>query len=231
MTQLATECQFTAKINGKGVTPSGTPYLQFDWKLPGSQFPFQLLLGREPETYEAWNVGQLAWVSLVRGGLKTGKTGEYSTDYFWNLTSIGDGDESDITPPASIPSQSPPEPISGGLQPVEGVVRGHVENIAVNLFKQVFGDLDEIADGHLEFIRELRDRVYHQLTSKPITPPHYCYEHEKPRIQSKTGAWGHREEDGFCVEGVPGITVAVAPAQPTQPEPPPPEEPEEEFPF
>lgn len=247
-TQLATDYQFTAKITGKGETPSGTPFLQFDWLLPGSKYPFQLLLGREPEVYAAWDVGRIAWVSIIQTGLKTGKDGRYSTDYFYNLSGIGDGDSADIAeqPVAPQPQGTPQRSqgsVSGAFPQVEGVVRGHVENIAVQLFLGLAGDITDITDDHLIYIRQLRDRVYHQLTSQPITPIGFCYEHSTARTQTKQGTWVHREGQDWCTPD--GLVIGdepkeqpaavLAPPKPTRPEPapapePPPDDPAEENP-
>lgn len=216
MNQLATDYQFTAKITGKGETPGGTPYLQFDWKLPGSQYPFQLLLGREPEIYDAWNVGSIAWVSIAQGGVKTGKSGQYATDYFYNLSSIGDGDSADVAPPTAQhsdrqPRQGTPANPTTDYQappPVTDVQTRIEIGMAFNAaYTLLAGDHSREEPVSPSDIRQLRDCLYHEVIRVPIAPPHYCYEHQKPRIQGKTGAWGHREEDGFCMEGEPGITV------------------------
>ena len=40
-----------------------------------------------------------------------------------------------------------------------------------------------------------------------------CYEHEAPRIMGKTGAWGHRDGEGFCMEDAPAPQEPVAEGQ------------------
>ena len=66
MTTAAATHDFTAKINGKGQTPSGVDFLQLNWMLPDSKFPCQLYLGRDPEVYDAWNVGDTTTVTIIR---------------------------------------------------------------------------------------------------------------------------------------------------------------------
>lgn len=226
MTAIQTEYQFTAKITGKAETPGGTPYLQFDWKLPGDQYAFQLLLGQEKDVYEAWNPGQIATVVVGQGPLKTGKNGAYARDYHWNVESISGGERVDTmpepdhepTPGQSIAAQAnqpAPErplteapghptvyaPSSNLVPPVEGVVRGHVENIAVRLYLNIY-QLDGVSEIDFGDIRQLRDRVYHQLTNQPIQPLGYCYRCEVACVESRTGKYGHQLPDGtWCVEG------------------------------
>lgn len=102
--------------------------------------------------------------------------------------------------------QQPPEKPNAGIA-VEGVVQGHLEKLAVDLY---------IAERRMEFehgqakdwewgvnylrIREIRDAFYHQLQQKPIQHEHYCYEHETLRQKGNTG-YGHRVDNGWCIEG------------------------------
>ena len=92
------------------------------------------------------------------------------------------------------------------VPPVEGVVKGHVENIAVRLYIAAVG-FDNINIHNLEEIRQLRDRVYHQLTNLPIEPEHFCYTHNEVRAANESGRYAHKQEDvkgGWCWEGTTG---------------------------
>ena len=103
--------------------------------------------------------------------------------------------------PQDSPTLAPGAPEASWPQ-VEGIVKGHVEKIAVRLYVALFPDASPNIDNTgLAFIRGLRDRVYHQLTNQPIAPVGYCYIHEQTCKQGKTGAWGHRHEDTWCIDG------------------------------
>lgn len=54
----------------------------------------------------------------------------------------------------------------------------------------------------INFLWELRDRVYRNVNQKPFQNEHYCYQHQAMREKSpRTDAWGHVLEDGKgCVE-------------------------------
>lgn len=87
---------------------------------------------------------------------------------------------------------------------VEGVVQGHLEKLAVDLY--VFGGAHypgEVID-YLR-IREIRDAFFHQVKEKPIQPEHYCYEHSAQMNKGNTG-YGHKVEDGWCIENA-GIVM------------------------
>lgn len=103
-----TTLTFTAPITGKAKQKNADGYaVTFDWKLPGSQFDFTLY-GRDWGEVAAWDHGTVPDVVIARGNIKSGKSGEYSTDYFWNLQSITEG-TGRPTPAA--------QPQSNGYQP------------------------------------------------------------------------------------------------------------------
>ena len=85
-TDLAKEYTFVARITSKGQQGSSWK-LEFDWKLPGSKFPF-ILYGRDPKDIERWHDGDCPEVTMTRGLLKGGKTGQYASDYFYDLVSM-----------------------------------------------------------------------------------------------------------------------------------------------
>lgn len=113
--------------------------------------------------------------------------------------------------PPVAPQMRPAPPAPGTVAPlvttafpqVEGIVKGHVENIAVQLYIAFLSNLSIDSEPGLATIRELRDRVYHELTNQPIAPSHYCYEHEQPR-KDDGGRWFHPvTEDGalgWCMD-------------------------------
>ena len=98
---------------------------------------------------------------------------------------------------------------SGGFKgspfpPVEGVVQGHVEKLAMDWFTASFTpeELRQIPHNiALNTIRLMRDELFHDLKSLSIAPTHYCYDHEMSRARAKSGNWGHPLEGGeWCVE-------------------------------
>ena len=54
----------------------------------------------------------------------------------------------------------------------------------------------------INFLWELRDRVYRNVNQKPYQEEHYCYVHEQARIENpKSGNWAHRlVGNEWCVE-------------------------------
>lgn len=111
-----------------------------------------------------------------------------------------DGPTGNATGTADTPA-TPATPT--GWPDVRGEVRGHVENLAMSLYIANYAvdmlPVHKVSDLHN--IRILRDKVYHQITSQPIAPEHYCYLHEEVRWQSKdTGLWGHIVEGIACIE-------------------------------
>jgi hypothetical protein len=88
--------------------------------------------------------------------------------------------------------------------PVEGIVQGHLEKLAMDWFTASFTPTELRQIPHniaLHTIRLLRDELFHDLKSLSIAPTHYCYEHEMSRARAKSGNWGHPLEGGeWCVE-------------------------------
>ena len=238
-TTIQSEYQFTAQITGKASTPNGTPYLQFNWKLPSSQYPFHLLLAKEPETFEAWQVGDTASVVVAQGGLKNGKNGQYATDYFWNLASIEAAWDypNDETPPMGPPSQSTnyksptpqgsavsgqPQPVSRGSEPKDAIQTridiGMAFNAAYTLLDRVFTGSAFTIEEMCQKVREYRDHLYHEVIQVPVAPPHYCYEHEQPRRRitaewqgMEAGTWLHDAGTDWCTPGYLAVKVEEEP--------------------
>ena len=126
-TDLPLEYTFIAKITSKGKQGSSWK-LEFDWQLPGSRFPF-VLYGRDPEDIEGWRDGDCPEVTMTRGLLKGGKTGQYASDYFYDLVSMTEGGEvsgSLITALQDTREDDPPS-ASGAGQDWRDPVRASIE--------------------------------------------------------------------------------------------------------
>ena len=168
--------------------------------------------------------GQMVTVQLVVEKLKNNKEddGKFGS-YWWNIMRIIKEGEREEAPPApdvgtqgeDAGAESPPPrrpgPVtdSGGFKgspfpPVEGVVQGHVEKLAMDWFTASFtpAELRQIPHNiALNTIRLMRDELFHDLKSLSIAPTHYCYDHEMSRARAKSGNWGHPLEGGeWCVE-------------------------------
>lgn len=247
MTTISTEQMFTAKLTGKGLTPNGSPYIQFDWSLPGSKYPFQLMLAREPDVYDAWNVGDIAVVVICQGGLKQGKNGQYHTDYFWNLVEITPATEAPIARPAkttalaktTVSASTTPEPVNRPQtdpQSSQGAATapdkdeyqiGTYVGVALNIAQRYLLAADPSAmedlDQWLDQLQELRDRIYHHgLIQAVVKPLGYCYEHKKERKKEAHGVrWFHPyvENDGSLWWCVMGLGLVSKDQPIPEPEP------------
>ena len=168
--------------------------------------------------------GQTVTVQLIVEKLKEKKEDDGKIgSYWWNITRIIVEGEREEAPPApdvgaqgedagaEPPPPRRPGPVtdSGGFKgspfpPVEGVVQGHVEKLAMDWFTASFtpAELRQIPHNiALNTIRLMRDELFHDLKSLAIAPTHYCYDHEMSRARAKSGNWGHPLEGGeWCVE-------------------------------
>tara|TARA_R100000049_G_C1929064_1_gene73155 strand:+ start:127 stop:411 length:285 start_codon:yes stop_codon:yes gene_type:complete len=50
-------------------------------------------------------------------------------------------------------------------------------------------------------LRALRDRIYHEVVNVPVAPIGYCYTHETACQQGKSLKWGHKTDEGWCING------------------------------
>jgi len=173
--------------------------------------------------------GQMVTVQLVVEKKEDdGKIGSY----WWNITRIikdGEREEAPPAPDAEVPrileaEDRKPVTDSGRFKgssfpPVEGIVQGHVEKLAMDWFTASFTPAELRQVPHniaIQTIRLMRDELFHDLKSLSIAPTHYCYEHEMSRARAKSGNWGHPLEGGkWCIE---------------RNEPPPPADPDESEP-
>ena len=90
---------------------------------------------------------------------------------------------------------------------VEGAVRGHVENLALECYLQIEGvhliDVDAVDIAKLV---KLRDRLHLEMTSVPIRSNeywhfHYCGEHSVSlELSVKNNRWYHAHENGYHYE-------------------------------
>ena len=223
-TAIESQYHFTAEAKSKGKQQNRDGWaVVVDWKLPGSQYDLTLY-GQDWETVQGFEVGETAIITINQGNLKKDKTGQYSTDYFWDMigieaTWIG-GDEAppvqappkprlNPAPPARTPApkdqpfEIPPNPAALGAchnHAVDFIVRGI---LPVPEGRELFG-----------WVRELRDSFYREINQAPVAPLHYCYQHDQERRQGPDGGWGHKlpkeaddHADSYCIEGREGWRV------------------------
>ena len=103
----------------------------------------------------------------------------YATSYFWELLSIvpsdGQVDAGAPTPPrppaAGTPATGHPAPTPPAF-PVEGVVKGHCENIIAQLAIARLLPGIEAEDGGIDWdaFRTYRDLYYHNVSNVPVEP-------------------------------------------------------------
>jgi hypothetical protein len=233
-TAIESQYHFTAEVKSKGKQQNQDGWAMLvDWKLPGSQYDLTLY-GRDWETVrdvvmDEKGHGPTCTFTINQGNLRKDKTGQYSSDYWWDLVSIeqtwvaedGERVASDEAPPVQAPFKPNPAPAPRSDPPARTpapnmepspnpAALGACHNHAVDFI--VRGVLP-VPEGRELFgwVRELRDRFYREINQAPVAPLHYCYEHDQERRQSKTGNWGHilpkqadDDEDSYCIEGREG---------------------------
>ena len=145
----------------------------------------------EPDgTTTAWEsnvveVGDVVAVQLHRDTFKANKLDgspndpNWATSYFWELLSIvpssGQVDAGSPTPPrppaAGNPGTGHPPPTPPAFQ-VEGVVKGHCENIIAQLAVAKLLPGLEAEDGGIDWglFRQYRDLYYHNVSNVPVEP-------------------------------------------------------------
>jgi hypothetical protein len=220
-TAIESQYHFTAAIQSKGKQQNRDGWaMVVDWKLPGSKFDLTLY-GQDWDTVQGFEVGETAIITINQGNLKKDKTGQYSTDYFWDMIGIEQtwigGDEAPPVqaPPKPNPAPAPPArtPAPNMEPPPNPAALGACHNHAVDFI--VRGILP-IPEGRELFgwVRELRDRFYREINQAPVAPLHYCYEHDQERRQGPDGGWGHLlpkeaddHENSYCIENREGWRV------------------------
>ena len=145
----------------------------------------------EPDgTTTAWEsnvveVGDVVAVQLHRDTFKANKLDgspndpNWATSYFWELLSIvpssGQVDAGAPTPPrppaAGNPGTGHPPPTPPAFQ-VEGVVKGHCENIIAQLAVAKLLPGLEAEDGGIDWgvYRQYRDEYFHNVSNVPVEP-------------------------------------------------------------
>lgn len=212
MSTETTQHRFSAPVKSLGQQQRGDGWdMVLGWRLPGSKYDLHLY-GQDWADVEGLGIGDSATWTIQRGNLKNEKDGKYASDYFWNWDQQATSTSADVDElfagkpePGEEPSEKP--------NTVEGVVQGHLENMAVDLYvAQIDYWKHQFKDGPIETyttdainyqaIREIRDSLFHQVKEEPIQPVGYCYAHETQRKQSPMGTYVHPYTDGdqhvFC---------------------------------
>ena len=154
-----------------------------------------------------WNITRI----IKDGESDAERVGQFEDDLFDSMEPGGDPDASIPGPEVQkvIAQARKPVTDSGKFKgspfpPVEGVVQGAMEKLAMDWFTASFtpAELRQIPHNiAIETIRLMRDELFWDLKSLSIAPTHYCYEHEMSRARAKSGNWGHPLEGGeWCVE-------------------------------
>ena len=130
----------------------------------------------------------LVFVELSRGNLKekdgVPQNGDYCSSYWWNLESISPGEgiplaQANLNTPrqqVSHPrSANDAAPSNAGQNPVfqvEGVVKGHCENIIAQLAIAKLLPGIEAEDGGIDWdvFRSYRDLYFHHVSNVPVEP-------------------------------------------------------------
>ena len=130
-------------------------------------------------------VGDVVAVQLHRDTFKANKQDgspndpNWATSYFWELLSIvpssGQVEAGAPTPPrppaAGTPATGHPAPTPPAFQ-VEGVVKGHCENIVAQLAiaKLLPGIMAEDGGIDWDLFRQYRDQYFHSVSNVPVEP-------------------------------------------------------------
>lgn len=148
---------------------------------------------------------------------------------YYNLLSweeVGGGTVSAPPKPTPQPTPSPSEKDVPEDVAVEGIVRGHVENLAIQLYIGIEGvSMSSVDEVDLFKIRRFRDKVLHELTLMPVKSAqwwkfHYCEQHQTERFQSpRSGKWLHRMEGGYGAEAEHDYLCDFIPDTAKEPEP------------
>jgi hypothetical protein len=223
-TNMQDKYQFNAKIKAKGEQQNKAGWtVTLDWKLPGSQYDL-ILYGQDWDDIKDWEIGATPHVVIEKGGLKKDrqgsfKSGQYSSDYFWNLVTNSaeidfaddEGgfvpDDMDDLPYDDTPPRTSPEPRTQASRPAPE----HVPNPAAigacqnHAMEMMVTGLEPGPEGMppLLWLKILRDRIYWNVNQQEVGSGRYCEVHLVETYQGKTGKYGHILEDGTpCVQEV-----------------------------
>ena len=124
-------------------------------------------------------VGDVVAVELRRDTFKSTKmdgspnSPDYATSYFWELTSIAPATgQSGSTGGGGVTGSVTAAAGTGGSSAVEGVIKGHCENIISQLAVAKLLPGIEREDGQIDWeaFRAYRDEYYHMVSNVPIGP-------------------------------------------------------------
>ena len=191
-----TQFDFNAKVNSLGTQRSGKGWvMDLNWQLPDSKYDLKLY-GQKDEDIQGLSVGAVRSFTIVRGNLKKDKSGQYTTDYFWELAAVRQAED---LPFQEYQQNRPETPVQRNFDQPAPAALGMCQNNAVDLLRYGFISMEE-GDDLTKFLWEWRDRLYSEVASRPYLGPHGCYEHGVQRVQGKSGAWGHRQDNGWCMD-------------------------------
>ena len=191
-----TQFDFNAKVNSLGTQRSGKGWvMDLNWQLPDSKYDLKLY-GQKDEDIQGLSIGAVRHFTIVRGNLKKDKNGDYTTDYFWELAKVGSAED---LPFQQYPQNGPESHRERSFDQPAPAALGMCQNNAVDLLRYGFISMEE-GDDLTKFLWEWRDRLYSEVASRPYLGPHGCYEHGVQRVQGKSGAWGHRQDNGWCMD-------------------------------
>ena len=200
MTRLKEEILETVTI--ESATPDerqGRPIWDLKLKCSFTQYPIPTSIprewGRDLEKDQRHNV------RLRRGRQKEKGDGTHLYDYYWDIAEW-DTEALDIVSPSAPDGETKttaPPPSDGEGPPPLPQALGACQNHAMAFIQSGIIPVPEGRDP-INFLWELRDRVYRNVNQRPFQPEHYCYSCERERVQSQTKKWGHRVEGGWCIE-------------------------------
>ena len=188
-------------IQGKGTQRNGPGWaLTLEAKLPQSRYA-TVLYGQDWADVDAWDVGDAVVATIRRGNLKTDKDPAYDTSFFWDLVSLRPPTK-DMSLPYDDIADRPTDPVydpADGPPPNPAAI-GACANHAVDF---IVAGILPLPEGRelIGWIREVRDRLYRDVNQAPLAPSGFCYRHNATCQQGKTGAWGHRFEGQWCIDG------------------------------
>ena len=200
--------------------------LTVDWKLPGSKYDMVLYGTEDSMSLMGIGIGSSVACVISRGRLKEGKPEKYASSYFWDVESLeltqptapaakapdrigvlrSPSEAPQIVPQrrgrvkstgASGPHRSTPTrsgAATPNTQPVPQALCAS-QNHAMAFIESGILPVPEGRDP-LNWLWELRDRIYRGVNMRLLMEPNFCYEHQTQMVRSETGAWNHALEDG-----------------------------------
>ena len=149
-------------------------------------------------------------VVVIKGPVKKKQDGGYhdgSKDWMYNFNILSFGGKATQPEKELFGDPRDQEPQGRAERPiagieVEGVVQGHLEKLAVDLYIAEGADTSH-ANGLPDYlrIREIRDGFFHNVKEHSIMPQHHCYPHDVGRNRDNHDRWYHKVGEHWCVEG------------------------------